>query len=457
MTYFRLSAVTIAVALATSAVSLNGVGAHAQIAPATSKLVLHCSAMVDVVAGKMLGKSSILVDGGKITSVGDGFQAPEGYTVVEMGATSTCLPGLMDVHVHLQSQSTLHPNPYEHNSLNYTEMAVRSTVYARRTLMAGFTTVRDVGDRQFGAVALRNQINNGWVIGPRIYACGPSIGSTGGHTDYTDGLRMDMQGDPGPMDGIINGPVEAEKTIRYHYKQNVDAIKLVASGGVQDASRSVDNAQFSQEEMDVLVKTSHDYGFVVAVHAHGNEAIRRSVLAGVDSVEHGTFMSDENMKLLKEHGTYYVPTMSAATFVSEKAKIPGAYSAAVIPKALAVGPKIRDTVHRAYQVGVKLAYGTDIGVFPHGQNYLEFALLQSAGIPSMYALQMATITDATLLKHQNELGSITAGKIADIVTVPGDPLTDIRVMEHVDFVMKDGVIYKQNGKEVPVDMSPERQ
>jgi imidazolonepropionase-like amidohydrolase len=265
---------------------------------------------------------------------------------------------------------------------------------------------------------------------------------------------MDMQGDPGPMQGIINGPVEAEKAIRYHYKQNVDVIKIVASGGVQDSSRSVDNAQFSQEEVNALVSTAHDYGYIVAVHAHGSEAIRRSVLAGVDSIEHGTFMSDENIKLLREHGTYYVPTMSAATFVTEKAKIPGAYPPAVIPKALAVGPKIRDTVSRAYKAGVKLAYGTDIGVFPHGQNYREFPLLESAGIPAMYALQMATITDATLIKRQDELGSITAGKIADVVTVPGDPLKDIHVMEHVDFVMKDGVIYKQNDKEVLVDMSP---
>jgi imidazolonepropionase-like amidohydrolase len=362
----------------------------------------------------------------------------------------------MDVHVHLQSQSTLHPNPFENRSLNYTDMAVRSTIYARRTLMAGFTTVRDVGDREFGAVALRNQINNGWVIGPRIMACGPSIGSTGGHTDFTDGLSLAMQGDPGPLDSIINGPVEAEKAVRWHYKQNVDCIKIVASGGVQDASRSVDNAQFSQEEVDTLVKTSHDYGFIVAVHAHGAEAIRRSVIAGVDSIEHGTFMSDDNIKEMVKHGTYYTPTMSAATFVSEKAKIPGAYSPAVIPKALAVGPKIRDTVSRAYKAGVKLTYGTDIGVFPHGQNYLEFPLLLSAGVPAMYALQMATITDATLLKRQDELGSITVGKIADVVTVPGDPLKDIHVMEHVDFVMKDGVIYKQNGKDLYIDHSPER-
>jgi imidazolonepropionase-like amidohydrolase len=446
----NLSLLTLA---ALAALSLHTSHGIAQAAPDSSKLALHCPALVDVLAGKLLGPTTVAISGQTIEQVLDGFQTVPGFTPVELPG-ATCLPGLMDVHVHMQDQSSLKPDPYERTSLNWTDMAIRSTVYARRTLMAGFTTVRDCGDRHFGVIALRDQINKGWVVGPRILASGPAIGSTGGHTDYSDGFRFELEGDAGPKDGIINGPDEAVKTIRYHYKQNVDVIKIVASGGVQDASRSVDNAQLSNEELHALISTAHDYGFIVAVHAHGPESIRRSVLAGVDSVEHGTFMTDENIQLLKEHGTYYVPTMSAATFVAEKAKIPGAYPAAVVPKALAVGPQIRNTVSRAYKAGVKLAYGTDIGVFPHGQNYREFPLLISAGIPPMYALQMATITDATLIKRDKELGSITPGKIADIVTVIGDPLKDITVMEHVNFVMKQGVIYKQDGKEVHVDMAP---
>lgn len=253
---------------------------------------------------------------------------------------------------------------------------------------------------------------------------------------------------------MINSPDDARKAVRLHYKQNVDVIKVVASGGVQDESGSVDNPQLTEEEIAAVVQTAHDYGYVVGVHAHGSEAMRRAVLAGVDSIEHGTFMSESVMDLMKAHGTYFVPTMYTATFVTDKATRPGAYSPTVTRKALLVGPQIIKTVRLAYQHGVPIAYGTDEGVFPHGENWRDFPLLVEAGVPPMYAIQTATINAARLIKRDAELGSVTAGKFADIVAVGGDPLQDMRRMGHVSFVMKNGLIYKQHGKETIPDTAP---
>jgi len=323
------------------------------------------------------------------------------------------------------------------------DFALRSTVYAERTLMAGFTTVRDLGDFAPGlGVALRNAINKGYIKGPRIYAAGKSIATTGGHADPTNGLPINKMGDPGPLQGVINGPDEAMKAVRQRYKEGSDVIKLTVTGGVLSLAKNGSNPQFTKAEIDAVMTAAKDYGFVVAVHAHGAEGMKRAVLAGVDSVEHGTYMTDEVMGLMKKKGTWYVPTISAGKWVAEKAQEEGYYPEVVRPKAAAIGPKIQSTFARAYKKGVKIAFGTDAGVFPHGLNGREFRFMVEAGMPVLEAIQSATLNAAKLLRIDDQLGSIEIGKLADLVAVEGDPRDDIKVMEQVAFVMKDGVIYK---------------
>lgn len=421
------------------------VSAQPATAPPASLTVLHCPKLLDSVAGKMLGNTSVVIAGGRIRDVLAGFQTVPNARTIEL-ADQTCLPGLIDDHVHLDDQFSK-TSYTERDHLNLADHVLRSTLYARRTLLAGFTTVRNVGDTDYDTVALRNQINAGYVEGPRIFTAGPAISTTGGHADRSNGLSMELQGDPGPMQSIIDGPYQARKAVRLHYKHGADLIKAMTSGGVMDLGTNGDGPQMTQDEIQAIVDIAHDYGMTVAVHAHGAEAIRRSVLAGVDSVEHGTFMDAEDIQLMKQHGTFYCPTVYTAVYVTEQAK-KGAYPPAVTAKALKVGPQIEHTVATAYKAGIKFAYGTDAGVYPHGENWKDFVYLVQDGVPPMYALQMATINAAQLLRHDNELGSVAAGKDADVVAVPGDPLTDIQVMSKVSFVMKAGVVYKQDGKEV---------
>ncbi|HTW47339.1 MAG TPA: amidohydrolase family protein [Acidobacteriaceae bacterium] len=415
----------------------------AQAAPPVT--VIHCPRLFDSINGAMLGPSTVTISGDKFDKVEPGTASPAGATVIDLAGV-TCLPGLIDDHVHLDMQ--FGRNTYmEATRINLANDVLRSTLYARRTLLAGFTTVRNVGDHDYDTVALRDEIAAGTVIGPRIYTAGPAISTTGGHADWTNGLSLDLQGDPGPLQSIFNGPDEARKVVRLHYKNGVDLIKAMPSGGVMDLGTNGSGPQMSQDELNALVETAHDYGLKVAVHAHGAEAIRRSVLAGVDSVEHGTFMDDEDIALMKQHGTFYCPTVYTGIFVGEQAK-KGAYPPAVTAKALAIGPQIFKTVGRAYRAGVKIAYGTDAGVYPHGQNWEDFIYLVKAGVPNAYALQTATINAAQLLGHDDTLGSVAPGKFADLVAVPGNPLDDISVMSQVNFVMKAGVVYKRDGKEV---------
>ena len=409
--------------------------------------VVHCGQLFDAASGRMRGETSIVVRGERIESVQAGAIAlPTGATAIELGS-ATCLPGLIDAHTHLTFETS--PTGYtDQFRWNVADYAVRSTVYARRTLEAGFTTVRNLGDGSGESIALRNAINAGIVPGPRIFTAGVAIGSTGGHADGTDGYRKDLAGDPGPDEGIINGPDDGWKAVRQHYKDGVDAIKIMPSGGVLDESSSADNPQMTLDEIKAVVAAAHDYGFTVAAHAHGAEGIRRAVVGGVDSIEHGTFMDDADMKLMKEHGTWYVPTIIAGKYVEEKANVPGYYPAQIAAKARQVGPVIQQTASRAYKAGVKIAFGTDAAVYPHGQNAKEFAYMVEAGMPAAYALQAATTHAAELLKKSKDLGSIEAGKYADIVAVSGNPLDDITVMQKVGFVMKAGQVYKLDGREV---------
>ena len=429
--------------------------ASAADAPAPAVSVVQCGHLLDTVAGKLLGPTTLVVDAGRIREIHAGAVDIKPYQ--DAATTSggnfryvklpdaTCLPGLIDAHTHLtfETSPTGYTDRFRWNTADY---AIRSTAYAQRTLLAGFTSVRNLGDGNYESIALRNAINAGIVPGPRIFTAGKAIGSTGGHADPTDGYRMDLAGDPGVKDGVINSPEDAWKAVRLHYKAGVDVIKIMPSGGVLDESASADNPQMTIEEIKAVVSAAHDYGLTVAAHAHGAEAIRRAVLGGVDSIEHGTFMDAADMQLMKQHGTWYVPTIIAGKYVQEMAAKPGYYPPQIARKAMEVGPIIQATAGKAYKAGVKIAFGTDAAVYPHGQNAKEFEYMVQAGIPPLYALQAATTHAAELLHKSDQLGQIAVGRVADVIAVPGNPLNDITAMQRVSFVMKDGVVYKEAGK-----------
>jgi imidazolonepropionase-like amidohydrolase len=443
-----------ALALAVLALSLP-VAAQAAEKPANHEVsVLHCAHLLDPAAGKMLGETSVVVADGHIRELHAGAVDLPSYRAAAAKAGdifqyvdlpgATCMPGLIDSHTHLTME--FNKNSYSDKfRLNPADYAIRSTVYAKRTLLAGFTTVRNVGDEHNESIALRDAVNAGIVPGPHIFSAGQFVGTTGGHGDPTNGFRWNLQGDPGPKDGIINSPEDAWKAVRQHYKDGADLIKIMPSGGVLDESSSAGNPQMTLAEIKAVVAAAHDYGFTVAAHAHGAEAIRRAVLGGVDSIEHGTFMDAQDMKLMKEHGTWYVPTIIAGQYVMEKAK-QGWYPPQVAAKAEQVGPVIMATAGKAYRAGVKIAFGTDAGVYPHGQNTKEFEYMVQAGMPPMFVLQAATTHAAELLHKQDQFGRIAVGRGADVIAVPGNPLDDITAMQRVSFVMKDGVIYKDAGK-----------
>ncbi|HKO80891.1 MAG TPA: amidohydrolase family protein, partial [Chitinophagaceae bacterium] len=303
-------------------------------------------------------------------------------------------------------------------------------------------TVRDLGGSGVN-ISLRNAINKGWITGPRIYTAGKSIATTGGHADPTNGYRKDLMGNPGPNEGVINGPEESFHAVRQRYKDGSDLIKITATGGVLSQAKDGANAQFTEEEVKAIVTAAKDYGFKVAAHAHGAEGIKRAARGGVNSIEHGTFMDEEGIKLMKQYGTWLVPTITAGKATADSAKIPGYYTEIVTPKALATGPQIQNTFAKAYKEGVKVAFGTDAGVFKHGLNWLEFGYMIEAGMKPMDAIKAATINAAELLGEKEKLGSIEINKLADIVAVDGDPLKDAKVFGKVVFVMKGGMVYKQ--------------
>ena len=307
--------------------------------------------------------------------------------------------------------------------------------------MAGFTTVRDLGGSGVN-ISLRNAINKGEVIGPRIFTAGKAIGTTGGHADPTNGWKKSIAGDPGPQDGVINGVDDARKAVRERYKNGADVIKITATGGVMSIAKNGQNPQFTIEEIKAICETAKDYDMTVAAHAHGDEGIQRAIKGGVLTIEHGTLLSDESMKLMKEYGTYYVPTITAGKEVAANAKIPGYYDELVVPKALAIGPKIQSTTERAYKAGVNIAFGSDAGVFPHGNNAKEFRFMNEAGIPVIECLQAATIVNSKILSMDSKIGQIKNGFFADIIATKSNPENDIRTLENVIFVMKNGEIYK---------------
>jgi imidazolonepropionase-like amidohydrolase len=426
-------------ALALAAVGVPASAAEAA-APATT-LALHCDRLFDARSGKVLGEHTVLVRDGTIAEVIPGrAKLADAESIVL--TDHTCTPGWTDLHVHLGSESS--PQSYSEGfRLDPVDYAFRSVGYADKTLMAGFTSVRDLG----GEVAphLRDAVNQGLVKGPRIFAAGKSIATTGGHADPTNGFNdrlSHLLGPPGPTDGVINSPEEARQAVRQRYKDGSDVIKITATGGVLSYAKSGDAPQFVVDEVKAVVDTARDYGFRVAAHAHGKEGMRRAILGGVTSIEHGTYMDDEIMRLMKQHGTWYVPTIYAGRFVAEKAKIDGYFPPVVRPKAQRIGALIQETAGKAYRNGVKIAFGTDMGVGPHGDNAREFLYMVEAGIPANVALQAATIRAAEVLGVDDQ-GVIEVGKRADIVAVPGDPVADINAVLNVDFVMKDGKVYRR--------------
>lgn len=406
--------------------------------------IIHAGRLIDTAGGEVLEARSIVIEGDRIDRVVEGYITAEAAEVIDL-KDATVMPGFMDMHVHLDHELDPPGSYSEGFYLNSADYALRATVYARRTLEAGFTTVRDLGATDKEALlALRDAINKGYVEGPRIFAAGKAIATTGGHADPTNGIREDLRGDPGPKAGVINGPDDAYKAIRQRYKDGSDVIKLTVTGGVLSLAKSGDNPQFTDRELEAIMAAAKDYNFVVAVHAHGAEGMKRAIRAGVDSVEHGTYMDREAMKLMKERGTWYVPTISAGEWVADLSEIDGKLPEVVRPKAASIGPQISDTFAAAYDYGVKIAFGTDAGVSPHGDNGKEFTFMVQAGMPPMEAIRAATVNAASLLRVADEFGQLAPGYHADIVAVKGDPLNDIRLLEAVDFVMKGGEIYKHN-------------
>ena len=404
-------------------------------------IVIHAGRLIDVTGGEIVETATIRVAGNRITRVAQGYLEPNDGDVWVDLSDATVMPGWLDMHVHIDHERSP-ATVLDRFRLNPADYALRATKYARLTLLAGFTTVRDLGTRGGVAHALRDAIDGGWVDGPRIYTAGKSLATTGGHADTSNGVNRELTKDLGPVDGVVNGVADAYKAVRARYKEGSDLIKITATGGVLSEAKSGQNAQFTLEEIKAIVAAAEDYGFKVAAHAHGAEGMKRAVLAGVSSIEHGTFMTAEVMRLMKRNGTWYVPTVMAGKFVAEKAKVDGYFSDLVRPKAVAIGPMIQDTFARAYKAGVKIAFGTDTGVSAHGDNWREFIYMVEAGMPPMEAIQSATVGGAELLGVSGELGSIEVGKLADIIAVPGDPLADIAIVGKVNFVMKDGVIYK---------------
>jgi imidazolonepropionase-like amidohydrolase len=423
------------------AIRLAALAAFLPAGAATAATLIHAGRLVDGV-GPARERVTIVVEGDRIRAVESGFkEAGQGDTVVDL-ADATVLPGFMDMHVHLTSE---HSRTSEIDSVKKGEadQAYDSVVYAERTLMAGFTTVRNLGDGWNTTIALRRAIAEGKVKGPRIFTAGRSIGTRGGHADATNSFGPFLTSNDPRHDTVCNGADDCREAVRQRYKDGADSIKITATGGVLSIAKSGSAPQFTDDELAAVISTAHDYGMKVAAHAHGTEGIKRAVRNGIDSIEHGTFMDDEAIRLMKEKGTHYVPTISAGRWVYDKAQDPDYFPAIVRPKALEVGPQIQATFGKAWKAGVKIMFGTDCGVCAHGDNAKEFGYMVEAGMPVMEAIRAATIVPARYLGVDDRLGSIEAGKLADIVAVPGDPLSDVHALERVSFVMKEGVVYRR--------------
>lgn len=407
-----------------------------------AKTVVHAGYIFNAEVGSLEPDMSIIIEDNRITNVVEGFVNPDlEDTYIDLTGYYV-LPGLIDMHVHLTNQSS--SKAYlERITLNAADYAIRATKNAEKTLLAGFTTVRNLGDSDSITISLRNAISNGIVRGPRIFSSGRTISSTGGHGDASNALNSKFTSDLGPKDGVMNGEEDALKSVRYRYKENADLIKITATGGVLSNAKDGQNPQMTVKEITAIVNAAKDYGFKVAAHAHGAEGIKRATIAGVDSIEHGTLMDQEGASLMRDKGTFYVPTLLAGKWVADKALIKDYYPPFVEKKALEIGPKLQSTFTMAHQAGVKIAFGTDSGVSPHGENAKEFSLMIEAGMSEKDAILSATLYASELLGEKENLGSISIGKYADLIGVSKSPLEDIKILETIDFVMKGGEAIKE--------------
>ncbi len=401
--------------------------------------VLKAARLFDGTSDRLIEPGVIVISGNKIASVGG--QIPSGATVLDLG-DATLLPGFIDSHTHLSYDFDPDYNGARLKALDLTtaEQAIDATVNARKTLMAGFTTVRDVGSNDFVDVGLRNAINSGVVPGPRMLVSVHAIGATGGHCDDGAGFKFGLLNhESGPEDGVVNSPDQARFAVRFNIKYGADVIKTCATGGVLSLTDAVDTPQLTQAELDALVAAAHDLGRKTAAHAHGAEGAKRAIRAGIDSVEHGTFLDDEGLRMMRERGTYLVPTLSVRSGINES-KFPP-----LVQQKADVALKAQDSLmRRALAMGVKIALGTDAAVYPHGNNALEFVLMANDGMTPAQSLRAGTSVAANLLGLQNKIGTLEPGKLADIVAVPANPLSDIKVTQSVFFVMKEGTVYRND-------------
>jgi imidazolonepropionase-like amidohydrolase len=425
------------------ALVLSAAAASAQPPPAPDVIVVKAARLFDGRGDSVARDGVVIVEGRKIKAVGAGLAAPAGATVIDLG-DATLLPGFIDAHTHLSGESS--DNWYEEtvNDLRRSvpEKAIRATEYARRTLQAGFTTVRDVGSSDYIDVALRNSINAGVVPGPRMLVAVYALGARGGHCDSTGFPYMLFGHETGIAEGVASGPAAFRDAVRMQIKYGADVIKTCATGGVLSLADDVDTPQLTQEEMDAIVDEAHRLRRRTAAHAHGAAGAKVAIRAGIDSIEHGSFLDDEAVRMMKERGTYFVPTLMAAEYIGPKSK--RQYPPEIAAKARAAAEARSAAFRRAVGAGVKIAFGTDSAVSPHGRNAEEFALLVDHGLTPAAALRTATSVDAALLGLEGLLGTLEPGKEADVVAVPGDPLADIRATEKVLFVMRGGKVYRND-------------
>jgi imidazolonepropionase-like amidohydrolase len=431
------------VILAVTVACVLAAAAHGQEKKTAKSYVLKAARMFDGKSDTLAAPGLVVVGDGKITGVGANASVPEGAETIDLG-DATLLPGFIDAHTHITMNYREDYTRAMLDSLQkpIPEMALEASLNARVTLMAGFTTVRDVGSANYLDAGLRNAINRGLVPGPRMLVAVHAIGATGGHCDET-GFRAGALGkETGPEDGVVNGPDEARRAVRLAHKYGATVIKTCATGGVLSLADAVDTPQLTQAELDALVDEAHALRLKTAAHAHGAEGAKRAIRAGIDSIEHGSFLDDEDLNLMKQKGTYYVPTLMAVQGLTEQIQKGVAIPPAILPKAQAAIAAIHQTFARALAKGVKIGLGTDAAVYPHGRNAEEFHQMVDLGMKPIAALKAGTSADADLLGLADKVGTLETGKLADIVAVPGNPLENIRQTEHVIFVMKEGTIFK---------------
>ena len=420
-----------------------GLAAQAQQKTENKSYVLRAARIFDGKSNAVTSPGVVVVSDGKIVGVGAAAAVPAGAETIDLG-DATLLPGFIDAHTHLTG---IYSEDHDRQTLRLLEetipqLAIETTLNARITLMAGFTTVRDVGAEHYLDVGLRNAIEKGVVPGPRMLVSVHAIGATGGHCD-DNGFREGATGaETGPAEGIVNGADQARRAVRLAHKYGATVIKTCATGGVLSLVDQVDSPQLTQAELDALVDEAHALKLKTAAHAHGNEGAKRAVRAGIDSIEHGSFLEDDTLELMKSRGTYYIPTLMAAEGLRERLAHGGKIPPEIQAKAERAMKAIPETFKRALTKGVKIGLGTDSSVYPHGRNAEEFHQMVDLGMKPIDALKAGTSADADLLGLADKIGTLETGKLADVVAVPGDPSQNIRETEHVFFVMKEGRIYK---------------